>query len=139
MFSILGNMAYEYGVDVSDVVKDGRGLAFIAYPDALTKLPVSPIWCALFFVMLITLGLDSEFTILETIATGLSDLYPETFRKRRTSLMAGICFLLFLVGLLTCTRSGIYWIDIFDEFTGGWGLLHKLLKSEKKMKIRKLC
>lgn len=54
---------------------------------------------------------------------GLSDLYPEFFRKRRTSLMAGICFMLFLVGLLTCTRSGIYWIDIIDEFTGGWGLL----------------
>jgi len=123
VFSILGNMAYEYGVSVDQVVKDGRGLAFIAYPDALTKLPVSPVWCALFFVMLVTLGLDSEFTILETIATGLSDLYPEFFRKRRTSLMAGICFMLFLVGLLTCTRSGIYWIDIIDEFTGGWGLL----------------
>ena len=63
-------MAYEYGVSVDQVVKDGRGLAFIAYPDALTKLPVSPVWCGLFFVMLVTLGLDSEFTILETIATG---------------------------------------------------------------------
>lgn len=38
IFGILGNLAYELGTDVENVVgSGGTGLAFISYPDAIAK------------------------------------------------------------------------------------------------------
>lgn len=37
----------------------GPGLVFIVYPEAIATLPGSTAWAVIFFIMLITLGLDS--------------------------------------------------------------------------------
>lgn len=43
IFAILGNLAHNLGIDdISKVVKSGSGLAFISYPDAISKIDFVP-------------------------------------------------------------------------------------------------
>ena len=65
VFAYIGNLAYVTQQDVKDVVSAGSGLAFIIFPFAVTKLPFPPFWAIIFFVMMLTLGLDSEVFIIE--------------------------------------------------------------------------
>merc|ERR1711936_866519 len=41
IFGIIGYMAHELGVPVGEVAAQGAGLAFIAYPEAVSRMPIS--------------------------------------------------------------------------------------------------
>jgi len=64
VFSVLGSLAHQTGREVSEVVDQGAGLAFVAYPAAVANLPAAPFFAFLFFFMLLNLGLDSQVTRL---------------------------------------------------------------------------
>lgn len=123
IFSVIGHMAFKLGLDdVSEVADQGPGLAFVAYPAAVALLPVPQLWSSLFFFMLLTLGLDSQFAMVETVTTGLIDEYP-VLRKKKMWFTLGICIVAFLLGLLLVTRSGIYWFNLYEWYSAFYGLL----------------
>ncbi|XP_078542064.1 sodium- and chloride-dependent neutral and basic amino acid transporter B(0+)-like isoform X2 [Lissotriton helveticus] len=123
IFSILGHMAHVLGKPVSKVVESGFGLAFIAYPEALTTLPISPLWSILFFLMLLTLGFDSQLSYVEILTTSIQDAIPELMKRFRIVITAGCCMILFLLGIPCVTQAGIYWVSLIDYYCGGWTLL----------------
>ncbi|KAM9361732.1 sodium- and chloride-dependent neutral and basic amino acid transporter B(0+)-like [Symphorus nematophorus] len=127
IFSILGHMAHIYKMPVGEVVKEGFGLAFIAYPDALSKLPISPLWSFLFFFMLLTVGLDSQFAGIEVITTCLLDAFPKIFKSKRALSTITTCSILYFLGLPCVTRAGIYWVTLMDQFAATWVLLFLVL------------
>ncbi|XP_067853476.1 sodium- and chloride-dependent neutral and basic amino acid transporter B(0+)-like [Heptranchias perlo] len=109
IFSILGHMAHVQNKPVSEVVLSGFGLAFIVYPEALGQLPWAPLWSILFFFMLITLGLDTQFASLETIITTLQDQFPKFLRSKHLYLTIGICLLFYFLGLMCVTQAVLFW------------------------------
>ncbi|KAM9127787.1 sodium- and chloride-dependent neutral and basic amino acid transporter B(0+) [Pangshura tecta] len=123
IFSVLGHMAFLADRPVSEVVDSGFDLAFVAYPSALSKLPVAPLWSFLFFFMLLLLGLDSQFASIETVTTTIQDVYPKMMKKMRVPVTLGLCMLLFFLGLICVTQAGIYWVNLVDHFCAGWGIL----------------
>lgn len=122
IFSFLGYMAGQLQVSVDKVVKDGAGLAFIVYPEAVSSLPPSTLWAILFFLMLITLGLDSQFAMVETVLTGVLDQYP-FLRPRKTLVIFVICIVFFLLGLPLACPGGMYLLQLMDNYVGGMTLI----------------
>lgn len=60
VFSYIGYLSKLTEQPVQDVVSSGNGLAFIVFPFAVTQLAGAPFWAVIFFVMMLTLGLDSQ-------------------------------------------------------------------------------
>ncbi|XP_060602808.1 sodium- and chloride-dependent taurine transporter-like [Ruditapes philippinarum] len=120
IFSILGHMAKIQDKDIGDVAEAGPGLAFIAYPKALTLLPAAPFWSVMFFLMVILLGLDSQFVGVEGVVTAIVDQFPQYLRRghRREVFIGFVCVLQFLVGLPMVCPGGMYVFQLFDYYSG---------------------
>uniref|UniRef100_A0A8D2J7W3 Transporter n=1 Tax=Varanus komodoensis TaxID=61221 RepID=A0A8D2J7W3_VARKO len=124
IFSILGFMANHLSVDVSKVADHGPGLAFVAYPEALTLLPISPLWSVLFFFMLILLGLGTQFCLLETLVTAIVDeIGNDWIIRRKTFVTLAVAIVGFLLGIPLTTQAGIYWLLLMDNYAASFSLV----------------
>jgi NSS family neurotransmitter:Na+ symporter len=120
VFSTLGYYANQTGLPVSEVVQSGPQLAFVTYPTIIQLLPFgSVVFGVLFFLMLLTLGIDSAFSLVEAGAASLIEKY----KLKRIHVNIGFAIIAGLVGLVYTTRSGLYWLDIVDYFMNNFGLL----------------
>ena len=119
VFSILGYLASITGNPIQEVATAGFGLAFVAYPTAISALPVlSALFGVLFFLMLLSLGIDSAFAMVEAVIAGFIDKWK--FSKSKA---AGLfCIVGFLLGIFLITEGGFHWLDIFDHWAGHYGL-----------------
>ncbi|XP_035525771.1 sodium-dependent neutral amino acid transporter B(0)AT2-like [Morone saxatilis] len=95
---------------------EGTGLAFIAFTEAMSLLPGSPFWSALFFLMLLNLGLSTMFGTMEGILAPLTDRF-KTLANNKTKLTIFSCIIGFLIGLLFTQRCGNYFVMMFDDYS----------------------
>jgi SNF family Na+-dependent transporter len=59
-FSFLGHLSKLSGIPIAELPIVGTDLSFITYPGLLCKLDNSNFWSILFFLMMVSLGLDSQ-------------------------------------------------------------------------------
>jgi len=120
IFSILGHLSAQTGIPIEKVADKGPGLAFIAYPRALSTLPGSAIWNTLFFLMLIMLGIASQCAQVEGMITTMVDLKQNFFKAtkpiRRQLFVALACFTCFLLALPMVLNSGMYYFQLMDSY-----------------------
>ncbi len=111
VFSTMGNLALEQGKSVEDVVSDGPGLVFVVFPHALAQLPYPQVWSVVFFAMLVLLGIDSQFAMVEVIITSLRDGYQKWITahlKYNEVLVVCVCAVAFVAGI-----PNIFQVPIF--------------------------
>lgn len=101
----------------------GIATAFIIYPQAIVKISNSGIFnmifAFIFYFCLITLAIDSLFSIIEGISTALSDKFK--LDKKKTTLR--ICIIEGVISLIYVTGAGLAVLDIVDYFINSYTLI----------------
>ncbi|KAI5651870.1 sodium:neurotransmitter symporter family domain-containing protein [Phthorimaea operculella] len=114
IFGILGNLAYNLNRPVENVVgAGGTSLAFVSYPDAISKTFQPQLFSVLFFTMMTVLGVGSSVALMQTLNTVMMDAFPRV----KVIVMGAICCTCgFLVGLIYVTPGGQYVLELVDHY-----------------------
>lgn len=119
VFAVLGFMAASEGKPMADVVSQSIGLAFVAYPKAISLMPGGNLFGAIFFLCLVVAGLSSAISIMEAFISALVD----KFGFNRKPLVTLVAVLGFMGSVVFTTQAGLLWLDIVDHFVTHYGLV----------------
>jgi len=120
VFAVLGHMANKTSVPIDQVVTKGIGLAFVAFPKAISLLPsFAGLFGMLFFGSLVVAGLSSGISIIEAFTSGIMD----KFHYSRGAIVSVLCIVGFGGSIIFATQGGLFWIDIVDHFINHYGLV----------------
>ena len=118
MFSTMGGVGM-----LDNITASGIGTAFIVYPQAIVSLTdigwFNAAFGIIFYLMLVTLAIDSAFSIVEGVSASISDKF-KTSPKKTTQ---GICIIAGVISLVYATRAGLAWLDIVDNWTNQINLI----------------
>ena len=120
VFAVLGYMATVTSQPVSQIVSQSIGLAFVAFPKAISLLPAfSRVFGILFFGSLVIAGLSSSISIIEAFTSGIID----KFHYSRKATVSILCIAGFLGSIIFTAQAGLLWLDIVDHFLTQYGLV----------------
>ncbi|QCR52913.1 sodium-dependent transporter [Brachybacterium sp. SGAir0954] len=126
VFSALGFMAQAQGVQVSEVVSSGIGLAFIAFPTIISEAPAGALIGVLFFGSLVLAGFTSLISIVEVVIAAIQD----KFGLSRISSTLWVCVPLAVVSTaLFSTTMGMPLLDVLDKWANEYGIVAAALVS----------
>ena len=118
MFATMGGTGM-----LDDITASGIGTAFLVYPQAIVNLTnigwLNALFGAIFYLMLITLAVDSAFSIVEGVSAAVSD----KFHIKPKKVTITVCIIAGIISLLFVTQSGLAWLDIVDNWANSFNLI----------------
>ncbi|XP_064486393.1 sodium- and chloride-dependent glycine transporter 2-like isoform X2 [Ornithodoros turicata] len=119
VFSVLGNLAYKVDMPVEEVAtRTGVSLFFLAYTEAIAELDYAPLWSISFFTAFFLVGMDTNYLMLESVLTTVSDEFPFLRNKRPPTAFVG-SIIGFLCSLPMTMQNGFYIPYILDIYIYG--------------------
>lgn len=120
VFAALGFMAAAAGTSVDEVVANGIGLAFVAFPAIINEAPGGALLGVLFFVSLVLAGVTSLISITEVVIGAVRDKVG--ISRRAATFIVGVPMAVVSV-LMFSTTGGIFVLDTLDAFVNSFGIL----------------
>ncbi len=118
MFSTMGGTGM-----LGEVTDSGISTAFFVYPQAIVNLTdigwFNAIFGAIFYLMLITLAIDSAFSIVEGVSAAVAD----KFHLKPKTVTLAVCAISGLISILFVTQAGLAWLDIVDNWANSINLI----------------
>lgn len=120
IFSILGFMTFTSGVGFENLITEGTGLAFVAFPEVFNTMgSASYIIGPIFFFCIFIAGITSAIALLESVVSSFITEYGLSRKKTVTI----ICIIGFCVTALFTTGLGSFILTIFDRILNNFALI----------------
>lgn len=118
MFSTMGGTGM-----LDKITASGISTAFIVYPQAIVNLTdigwFNAVFGAIFYLMLITLAIDSAFSIVEGVSAAIAD----KFHLKPKKVTLAVCIISGVISILFVTQAGLAWLDIVDNWANTVNLI----------------
>ncbi|KAL7643965.1 UNVERIFIED_CONTAM: hypothetical protein RMT77_005977 [Armadillidium vulgare] len=112
VFALFGAFSMSIGVrNARSLMKtevSGIEIVYVFIPDVIARLfPYPHVWSAFFFFMLLSFGLHSQFSLIETVLTSVYDALPK-LRRRKYLAALSLILPLFLLSIPLFSSTGLY-------------------------------
>ncbi|MEG0978888.1 MAG: sodium-dependent transporter [Oscillospiraceae bacterium] len=108
---------------LDNISTSGIATAFIIYPQTIVSLTsigwLNSLFGVFFYLTLVTLAIDSAFSIVQGVSTAISDKFKLSPNKTTKY----VCLTSFIFSLIFVTRAGLAWLDIVDNWTNQYNLI----------------
>ncbi|CAM4303285.1 sodium-dependent transporter [Nocardiopsis rhodophaea] len=119
VFATLGFMAVSANIPVDEVVESGIGLAFVAFPQIISEMPLGAVFGVLFFGSLVVAGLSSLISIVQVVIAAVMD--RTGLSRVPTVLGVGGAVAIASIVLFP-SDQGLYILDVADHFINQYGI-----------------
>ncbi|MDR3291884.1 MAG: sodium-dependent transporter [Methanobrevibacter sp.] len=124
VFSILGFMSTTTGMDITHLISEGTGLAFVVFPEILNIMgPIAYLIGPLFFLCIFLAGLTSAIAYLEPVIYAVEEKFNFPRKKATTYL----CIFGVMITMIFTTGMGSYLLGIVDKFLNYIGGLFSII------------